>query len=572
MSIFMAGFRILIAMCVLLPTVLAYAGKSYPVGGPDTLFKHQKFAEYILYFRQNQDQVNRENDTLKAQYFLNLAKSYYRLGHADSSVLYARKVAVISNKDADSLLMCHSFLLMGWAYSFMEHMDSASTMANRVLQYAFRNGQKPIQLSAYKLLAALSNKSKLYEDALSYYLKSFQLSRENGDSSSFAVAYFNLSLTYFNLDNNDTAALYIDSAQWLAQSLAMNDLLSHVFGLKSAILKADGDVSGWEKTIKKAMLLSLKNQNMSSYGKGLGDLMQHYLNQQNYLRVIELGNEAVEILTKHQEPALALNVHNRMKMAFEGLGNLKMALYHDSIKDALESLLYEQDMHEKLQDVSAELELNKQKNVILQKDVALKSRRNSIIILVGLLLIFFVLLIFVVFSLLQYKKKIKILYIKEKEISQHFDNTGAVQIHNEHQDSISEIIDDHDSRSQNLYTIYDKLLDLLRREKLYLDPDMNQKEIVTRLGTNQKYLSDAISQFDEGNFRNIINRYRIQKAKSIMQEHSCKSMSDGLPENLYNFCGFNSNTSFYRTFKNMTGLTPLQYFRQYCEETKGRTG
>ena len=82
--------------------------------------------------------------------------------------------------------------------------------------------------------------------------------------------------------------------------------------------------------------------------------------------------------------------------------------------------------------------------------------------------------------------------------------------------------------------------------------------MVKILGTNQKYLYQAISENSDSNFRSFVNRYRIDEAKRIIEQKIHGKEVFNLSE-IYIPSGFNSSGSFYRAFKSVTGLTPKDY-------------
>jgi AraC-like DNA-binding protein len=113
--------------------------------------------------------------------------------------------------------------------------------------------------------------------------------------------------------------------------------------------------------------------------------------------------------------------------------------------------------------------------------------------------------------------------------------------------------------------LFDKFEYILAKEQLYLNPELDQNLVVKILATNKKYLYDAISEHSDLNFRGIINRMRINEAK--------KHMAGKLKNNdtinfstIYAECGFNSNSSFYRAFKLITGITPNDYATELNRE------
>jgi AraC-like DNA-binding protein len=115
--------------------------------------------------------------------------------------------------------------------------------------------------------------------------------------------------------------------------------------------------------------------------------------------------------------------------------------------------------------------------------------------------------------------------------------------------------------------LFRELRDVFDKQKLYLDPELHLKTVIRILGTNKKYLHQAISENSDANFRSFINRYRVDEAKRIMESGVEKNEQVNLAE-MYASAGFNSSTSFYRAFKQVTGLAPRDYLREIKSEMK----
>jgi AraC-like DNA-binding protein len=89
--------------------------------------------------------------------------------------------------------------------------------------------------------------------------------------------------------------------------------------------------------------------------------------------------------------------------------------------------------------------------------------------------------------------------------------------------------------------------------KVYLDPSLNLVKLSHIVGTNTTYLSNVINKYFKCNLKNLINRYRVEYAKYLLdfeREPICQ-----LPKK----CGFTSRSVFYVAFKKVIGITPLQY-------------
>ena len=99
---------------------------------------------------------------------------------------------------------------------------------------------------------------------------------------------------------------------------------------------------------------------------------------------------------------------------------------------------------------------------------------------------------------------------------------------------------------------------------------MSLNTLVNLLGTNKTYLYQAISSNSSENFRGLINRYRVNEAKRIIEESVARSLVfDGA--SLYSAVGFNSSGSFFRAFKHYTGLTPKEYAVETKKEARKHT-
>lgn len=92
----------------------------------------------------------------------------------------------------------------------------------------------------------------------------------------------------------------------------------------------------------------------------------------------------------------------------------------------------------------------------------------------------------------------------------------------------------------------------VQQKKAYLNPELKLEDVATNLGTNRTYLSETINKELHTNFNTFLNNLRISesehllKKKMTLKEVAAKS-------------GFNSYSSFYRAFKNTTGVSPKEF-------------
>ncbi|KAA3608848.1 MAG: AraC family transcriptional regulator [Calditrichaeota bacterium] len=100
------------------------------------------------------------------------------------------------------------------------------------------------------------------------------------------------------------------------------------------------------------------------------------------------------------------------------------------------------------------------------------------------------------------------------------------------------------------------LLDLMEKEKLFLNSTITLNQLSEKLSVSSHNLSQVINTQLNQSFFDFINKYRVEEVKKTLADPS-KSHYTLLSIALD--CGFNSKTSFNTVFKKHTNLTPSQY-------------
>lgn len=108
-------------------------------------------------------------------------------------------------------------------------------------------------------------------------------------------------------------------------------------------------------------------------------------------------------------------------------------------------------------------------------------------------------------------------------------------------------------------SLLDNLLSYMENEKPYLSAKLNISDVSMKLDCTEIELSQLLNNHLNVNFSNFINTYRVNVIKHrLNQDNLSKYTLKALSEQ----CGFSSKTTFYRVFKNVTGMTPLEYCKR----------
>lgn len=109
-----------------------------------------------------------------------------------------------------------------------------------------------------------------------------------------------------------------------------------------------------------------------------------------------------------------------------------------------------------------------------------------------------------------------------------------------------------------------KLIELLKNQKIYTKEDLNMEDISNMLHISKNHLSQCISEGLQTTFYDLINKYRIEEFIVQINQNPELQISE-----LYYQCGFRSKATFYKYFKQETGVNPNDFRKKIIHE-KGK--
>ncbi|MCC6398726.1 MAG: AraC family transcriptional regulator [Bacteroidetes bacterium] len=113
--------------------------------------------------------------------------------------------------------------------------------------------------------------------------------------------------------------------------------------------------------------------------------------------------------------------------------------------------------------------------------------------------------------------------------------------------------------------IKDKLLHLMREERLYLDQSLTLQKLAARLDISSHNLSEVINSRLHQSYYDFVNAHRVEEFKSRLADPA------NAPLNLLSIAfdaGFSSKGTFNAIFKKHTGMTPSWYKARMAREGK----
>ncbi len=115
----------------------------------------------------------------------------------------------------------------------------------------------------------------------------------------------------------------------------------------------------------------------------------------------------------------------------------------------------------------------------------------------------------------------------------------------------------------NLQEIYIKVVELLKKEKLYLNPELKIIDLAILLNIHPNLMSRAINHVSQATFYDLINKMRVDEFINNIK---------GADANKYTIIaiafdsGFNSKATFNRNFKAIRGMSPSEFLLSLQKE------
>jgi AraC-like DNA-binding protein len=468
------------------------------------------------------------------------------------------KAALVSGC-RDSLLIMSAKMGSATVFNLLMKLDSAVLLTQEVIDFAESRKEEDLLIRANNSLGMMLNKKGAYREAKSAFLRAYART-DKGNMRRMAISLMNIALCDLNLKDYDSALVTVDSALLYAKKAKVPPIMAHAMGLKSDILHSQKNFTLWEPTLDTAIAISLEAGNVVQAAYGMVAKLDHYILVKNYPKALYFGEKAHAILENADQFPILQKNYKGLYTIHKATGNYEQALFfiekYLSLKDSLDNAQFDK----KMQELNLKYEVADKENKIYQQELEIKKSRIWLIALSLGTLLFGALVFFIAWKNAFHKKNIQQLFRKERELEKEVERLQHILAKSP---SLGVVTDETDDGTPNFY--FKRIQSLIEKEKLYLNPDFSREDLAQILGTNRSYLSQAINDSEGGGFRMLINKYRVNEAKSIIWSIAQKT-SDIPVTKIWESTGFNSNQSFYRIFKSLTNLTPKEYLDEVIRE------
>ncbi len=397
-----------------------------------------------------------------------------------------------------------------------------------------------------------------YDEALEYFDRAYQKMEAHDMTSQMEVTLGNIASVYKSRGELEKALAYhqqaLELAKMLDKKISIGIKYLNIGNIYTLMEEPDNALSYFDKA------LTLFRSSGSKY-----EIANTYLHiskannqKKQYRQAREHGELAYQKADSINAVVLLRDAAELLSEVYYSLGNLDKALDYRLRYDAYKDSLYTQETNKLLAEMDARFNLSEQAHKInlLRKEQLLKNRtlrqqRQTIILLVssGIILLIMIMLIWIQYR--QKQRSYKNLVRKNRELIK-AERAARKQELEKLETKSEQVITGEENILAGLY----KLLD---EQKIYLKPQISQKEVAEILETNTSYLSRVINKNFNLNFNNLINKYRVEEVQRLLSTENARVLTI---EAIAKESGFHSKSAFQSAFKKFTGMTPSAYLRE----------
>jgi YesN/AraC family two-component response regulator len=534
----------------------------------ETLLIENKIQEAQKLLEEKLEKTSEKNPEVLSYYYNKYSQVKLIKGDFEEALVWAKKSEAILTDLSDSKILGDSYRAISFAFIRVGKLDSALLYAEKLYDFTKKENNLSLKRAALIALGNISLQNKKYENSLNFYKEALEVTQNLGDTINLKIDLYNVGLAYSTLENYNSSNEFLKNAAVRAENEGEKRLLATIYGTMADNFMSLNQFEQQAIFLNKANTLARELGDQQLLAMGYANIMETYIRTNDFYSAIKWGKEATEILKNKPLIQLSAKIDRMMYESYKAIGDVNNALTLLEQYDLKKETIRSQNQEQKLEELTIEFEVEKKNLLIQAQELQIKEERTKanlfLVIVIGLLL---------VTALLAY------IYIKNarnrnlffrKEIEIDFQIQKAQVLTEKQPKLITKSTDSltfyegnkEESILKKSQLLFLDVMEIIEEKKLYLDPDLSQKSLASELGTNRQYLYEALNYKGEENFRALINRLRINDAKKIIEESIIKGNKINFTE-IYGTVGFRSYSTYYRSFKGLTGLTPNEYAEEF---------
>lgn len=508
-------------------------------------------------------------NTIKAIIYENAERRWMATYYARKAI--AAEAGHVATTSADSNLYCKARLILADGACFSGEYGKSITLAKELFDFV-SNGTSPKDMAmkcralsqmaeCEKGLNHIEEAERLYLQSIGILMESTQHATKFSDIDPLIYTLLSLNDMYLDcttadcsqgknsmqekalpmLAKMDTALNRLiqcpNTPDWVVQKRRNNITISKVL-----VYAANG---------KQELAEALFREHQQSQGLDATDKMAEgvYLtNTKRYDEAIRMFDEAYSMKRSSGDPITNIYVNTLLTYKYDALQKAGRTTEALAMGDFIRQLTDSIRQQERQADVEQLQEIKQQEEEIIKKRQSLTMHRIVLIAIVLLLLMAF----YVIWRIRRYNR-----LLAEKNRSLYEKMQQREQAEAEERRQLQAQPEESLTAERQLFR---RMCTLMTEMQPYTDESLNRDALAQLLGTNSKYVVQAIRECSHGDtVMDFINRYRLENVARLLK-------TTDHPVNLVGeLSGIPSRTTLSRLFRNTYGMTCREY-RQVSQQ------
>lgn len=337
----------------------------------------------------------------------------------------------------------------------------------------------------------------------------------------------------------------------------------------------DGNPEAAEKELEQAYNLTGYATSANRLRYTADTFMYHILlARRDYEAASAILRRSLENATLHGHLDYQLAIYKKMSDCFNLMNeNDSSESYRNKYLD-LEFRFQDRNGYGRIKEYNYLDRIDKIDSEVRQLSIKVQNDKRKKLAAYFTLAIICILLAFALYALLTLRRRHKLLYLKNVEMSEREKQNKLLRealeseiesLKTPSETSTPEALPDkvtptrkRKSESEELTAIYTKALAFMESSDAIYQTGFTVTELSAMTHIPERMISKAINTCHNANFHQLLNEYRIRKVTEIMRSEAARNLTI---ESIATQAGFKSRPHFIQVFKRMVGVSPSEYLR-----------
>lgn len=267
------------------------------------------------------------NDSIRADAYYSIVKDLSTV-YPDSSLVMAKELLQFAKNKKLKYHEAHILGVIGLTHYNMDQYNDALDYFLKSLELSKQLDDKESIANNLLDIGLIYQANFDFKRSLDYFKESLELSKQIDNGELIALCFGNIGGHYLQIFKNDKAIEYYTLSLEKAQALENKKYLAYAYGGLGKCYTRAKDYDNAVENIQKSLTIYKSISNDFGVVSCLSRLTKCYLEQENYPLAIQYGKEGLKLAEKLNNQVSKRQISFYLYQIYKKLDNYKEALYH----------------------------------------------------------------------------------------------------------------------------------------------------------------------------------------------------------------------------------------------------